>query len=155
MDLPSLLADSHSPLFYVFMIPVVGIAAGVFFTFLSLYFRNQEEKRRHETARLALERGQPIPSFSQGWASHEKSWPGPAQCYSRTQSWTGLLIGGLVNVAVGIGLYLMLASMPGAYVARYCAFIPGMIGVALLLAALIVGVSSRTKSDPGGPPPMS
>jgi hypothetical protein len=149
------LADSHPPMFYVFMIPISGIAFAAFFTVVSHYFRNLEEKRRHETARLALERGQPIPSFAQSWPSHEQGCPNPAQGNARTPNWMGLLIGGLVNVAVGIGLYLMLASMPGAYVARYCAFIPGMIGVALLLAALIVAVSSRTKSDAGAPPPMS
>ena len=60
-----------------------------------------------------------------------------------------------MNIAVGTGLYLMLASMPGAYVARFCGLIPGMVGVALLVAALIVGMASRSNSDLGGPPPMS
>jgi hypothetical protein len=115
---------------------------------VSLYFRNQEEKRMHETARLALERGQPIPTFSPGWAA-------PQTPAARQNSWIGLLIGGLVNIAVGSGLYVMLASMPGAYVARYCALIPGLVGVALLLASLIVGLASLKRSGPGGPPPMS
>ncbi|HEY5078661.1 MAG TPA: DUF6249 domain-containing protein [Opitutaceae bacterium] len=144
----NLLADLHPPLFYVMMIPIAGLVFTAFFMAVSLYFRNQEEKRMHETARLALEKGQPIPSFSPAWVA-------PRPPAARQNSWIGLLIGGLVNIAVGTGLYLMLASMPGAYVARYCAFIPGLVGVALLVAALIVGVFSRTHSDRGGPPPMS
>jgi hypothetical protein len=147
MPLP-LLAEMHSPVFYVMMVPVAGMLLALVLITVGAHFRNQEEKRRHETARLALERGQPIPGFAESWRSAD---PRMAQ----QRSWMGLMIGGLINVALGIGLYFMLSSIPGAYIARYSGAIPGLIGVALLLSALIVALTSRTKSDPGDRPPMS
>lgn len=148
MNFLNYLADSHPPIFYVMMIPIAGLVFAAFSTVISLHFRNEEKKRMHETARIALEKGQPIPSFAQPPATVEA-------CGSRQRTWVGLLIGGLVNIAVGFGLFVMLASIPGAYVARYCGLIPGLVGVALLLAALIVGVTSPSHSDRGAPPPMS
>jgi hypothetical protein len=148
MHLLNFLADSHPPIFYVMMIPIAAIAFAAVFLFVSLHFRNLEDQRMHETARLALEKGQPVPSFARPDGRYPRYGPGH-------WSWIGLLIGGLVNVALGIGLFVMLTSIPGAYVARYCSLIPALIGVALLLAALIVGMTSRAHSDPGGRPPMS
>ena len=47
----------------------------------------------------------------------------------------GMKIGGLVNVAVGIGLTIFLRSLlgPGAGSPWLCGLIPGMIGVAMLV----------------------
>jgi hypothetical protein len=136
------------PIFYVMIIPAGGMLVGLVMVAMGAHFRNEEDKRRHETARLAIEKGQPIPVFAElGTPSYPRA---PQQ-----KSWLGLLIGGLINVAVGIGLFFMLESIPGAYVARWCGAIPGLVGVALLLSALIVGLSSRTQSDAGARPPMS
>ena len=140
-----ILADSIPALIYVLTIPatfgllVVGILS---------YCRNKEDQRRHETARLALERGQPIPGLAVSSLRNDL-------CNGRQRSWIGLMVGGMINLAVGIGLYLMLCAIPGAYSVRFCSLIPGLIGVALLACALIVALFSRTTSDAGGRPPMS
>jgi hypothetical protein len=49
----------------------------------------------------------------------------------------GLKIGGLVNVAVGVGLTLMLHSL-GAHVPYLVGLIPGLIGVALLVYVYVM-----------------
>jgi hypothetical protein len=143
-----ILAGSFPQFNAVLMIPVAAMIFALLVIGIGSYFRSKEDQRRHETARLALEKGQPIPGFAESWLRSES-------CNGGQKSWIGLMVGGMINVAVGIGLYFMLCSIPGAYVARFCAFIPGLIGVALLACALIVALSSRNKSDAGGPPPMS
>jgi len=143
-----ILADAYPPVVYAISVPVAGMVFAFLVIGIAAYFRNKEDQRRHETARLALEKGQPIPAFAEAWPRN-----GPHNAANRP--WMGLMIGGMINVAVGIGLYIMLCSIPGAYVARFCSLIPGLIGVALLACALIVALISRRKSDAGAPPPMS
>jgi hypothetical protein len=151
LDLPDLLpflADAHPPVFYVMMIPLGSMVFALFFILVTGHFRNQEEQRRHETARIALEKGQPVPAFAD-------SWNGRREKRGQQKTWVGLMIGGFVNVAVGVGTYIMLGAIPGAYVARWCSLIPGLIGVALLLSALIVALTAPTQSDSGDHPPLS
>lgn len=143
-----ILADSHAPVFYVIMVPIGALGFTLLFISVSLYFQNKERQRRHETARIAMEKGQPVPSFAEVGVFADPR-------LARQRSWIGLLIAGLINVALGIGLYFMLSSIPGAYVVRSCSAIPGLIGVALLVSALIVALVSRTKSDTGDRSPMS
>ncbi len=142
------LAESRAPLYFLMTIPIVGMIFALLVVALTAHFRDREQLRRHETARLALEKGQAIPVFSDAWNANV---PRPA----RQRSWVGLMIGGFVNLAVGVGAYIMLCSIQGAYEARWFGMIPGLIGVALLLSALIVGLTSRTPTDSGDPPPVS
>lgn len=144
------LADMHIPFLTVMMLPLAGLGFGLVITLITHHFRNQEAIRQHETARIALEHGQPVPTFSDPWGAGRRTDP----TQEPTKGWAGLLIGGFVNIAVGIGLYYMLVSIPGAYVARWAGLIPGLVGVALVLSALIVGLTSRNQ-DKGGPSPMS
>jgi hypothetical protein len=143
-----ILANTYPPFVYALMVPVAALVFAMLVIGIGAYFRNKEDQRRHETARLALERGQPVPGFAEPWQRSGAYNVSP-------KSWIGLMAGGMINLAVGIGLYFTLVSIPGAYVARYCSLIPGLVGVALLACALIVALSSRSKSDAGGPPPMS
>ena len=121
----------------IFAIPIVaiigGITAGIVRT-LSQH-RLQELAARERIA--AIERG----------VDPSKLPPAPAivdEAYNVTgrdpkQRYQGLMIGGLVTLAVGIGLAIMLRLMatedPNAW---SVSLIPGMVGVALLLSAWIV-----------------
>jgi hypothetical protein len=67
----------------------------------------------------------------------------------------GLVTGGLVNIAVGVGLYFGLSEMPEVHFARFFALIPGLIGVALLTSALLDALFSDKPSDSGNDAPRS
>jgi len=122
------------------VVPVAGmIFAGAMIT-AAMHFHNKRQEMWHQTARLALEKGQPLPDLP----PDAKSWR-TADAQSQPQArWRGYLIGGLINIAVGIGLFVALTevSRPTAYFAA----IPFFIGVALLLAAGIEAMFSR-RSD--------
>lgn len=54
----------------------------------------------------------------------------------------GMKIGGLVNIAVGVGLFLLIYFTAPARGAAFVGFIPGLIGVALLLYAVLLAPRS-------------
>ena len=114
-----------------------GVVAAV--VIVPLYFRYLEKGRMHETLRLALERGQPIPpeliAAIQSGAS-VRSPPGPDRDLRRGLI---LLACGLGFCGLGYGLWYGLMSVneisayiTGGSVAGFGA-IPGLIGVAYLV----------------------
>jgi hypothetical protein len=115
---------------------------------VALAMKNQERERWHETARRALEKGVPVPNMPQ---------PAPPLHFqgSRHRQRMGLITGGLVNVAIGIGVYLGLSAIEDAREARLFGLIPSFIGVALILGAAIDILLSRKFPDPGDPSPKS
>ncbi|HEY6850225.1 MAG TPA: hypothetical protein VI320_28965 [Terracidiphilus sp.] len=50
----------------------------------------------------------------------------------------GMKIGGLINIAVGVGLFLLIYFTSSEKGAAFVGFIPGLIGVALLVYALLL-----------------
>lgn len=96
------------------------------------YFGYQREKLWHETARTALEKGQPLPGQ-------------PPK--SRGQRWTAWkdLRFGLVILAIGLALFLH--SHTGL-----AGFVLIGVGIALLLSALLQGVFSPRRDDVRDPP---
>jgi Flp pilus assembly protein TadB len=50
----------------------------------------------------------------------------------------GMKIGGLINIAVGVGLMVFLRALVGNEPVYLCGLIPGLIGVALLSYALLL-----------------
>ena len=50
----------------------------------------------------------------------------------------GMKIGGLINIAVGVGLMVFLRALVGNEPVYLCGLIPGLIGVALLTYALLL-----------------
>ncbi|HVW20263.1 MAG TPA: DUF6249 domain-containing protein [Opitutaceae bacterium] len=134
----------------VFSIPIIAIV-GHFYT------RHRREKLWHETARLALEKGQPIPAGPEperqggGGAPAGAAFAAPAQG-AGGERWgrqrherkrESDLRGGLVLLGLGTALYLANRSMalPG--------FVLIGIGAALVVSYLL------TRNDDGhrGPPP--
>ncbi len=89
-----------------------------------VYGRFRSQKLRHETIRLAIEKGQALPG--------DLLDPG-----RRRDPATSDLRRGLVLVAVGLGasLFLLLATPPGALEHTWAiGFVPGLMGVAYLVA---------------------
>ena len=50
----------------------------------------------------------------------------------------GMKIGGLINIAVGVGLMIFLRALVGDEPVYLCGLIPGLIGVALLIYVLLL-----------------
>jgi hypothetical protein len=139
------------------LIPLGGMVFAAAILITGLWAKNQERQRWHETARIALEKGQPIPSMADLPEDKivDKIIASKSPALARKKQVMGFVTGGLINVAVGMGLYVGLAHMPGAEEARYFALIPGFIGVALLIAGLIYASLYRNASDSGVHPPQS
>ncbi len=156
---PGLLSEFHPGEFVPFMgmmIPIVILALVFGLIATNLYFKSKERERWHETVRLALEKGHPIPNMNEALSAPiEQALTSRLAPDSRQKQRMGLVTGGLVNVAVGIGLYFGLSEMPGVQFARFFALIPGLIGVALLISALIDAIFSDRHSDSGNDAPRS
>ena len=121
--------DMNLLVIFAFVIVIVGIKR---------YFQWKRHQLWHETARIALEKGQPIPSDE------------PIGCEWRGgRGWGGWwspwfeLRRGLVLLAVGAALYLALPDNGKAYAA-----IPAFIGAAMLLFGLFSFLKSDKPSDP-------
>jgi len=123
MHLASLFANSSfDP---ALAIPLLAIAGGILIVFLSMYFAHERRRLWHDTVRLALEKGQPLPPALQ------KSDPGRRRCDPRHDLRTGIIL-----LAISFGLYFGLRGT-GHGPQLIGAYITGGIGVALLLNALL------------------
>lgn len=129
-----------SPLLALQTIPLVAIIGGLVIggtiALSAIYFHHKRNQMWHETARLALEKGQPVPPMP--LRDEELALrPPPGVSFAEWQqaklveSRTHAFRGGLILVAIGIGLHLVLG--PGNMIGA----IPGLIGVALIINALI------------------
>ena len=107
----------------------------------ALYFKHQRQKLWHETARLALEKGQPLPPMSP-----EKKFDHERQNLNQHD-----LRAGLILIAAGAGIFLFFNAVAGPQVA-YLGVIPGFVGVALLLHSIITKLSAPKNSDSKLPP---
>jgi hypothetical protein len=105
----------------------------IFIVFQSIQRRHQ---LWHETARVALEKGQPLPPMPADVAP-----PPPSDTKPGNDIRTGLIL-----IATGAGLFLFLNALVGRGLGLVGA-IPGFIGVALLLFGLLNAATKR-----GGPP---
>lgn len=124
------------------LVAVSAILGGLTFTILLIAFGLKFVQRRqelwHETARIALEKGQPLPPL-----------PRDMQPANEEQERSDIR-SGLVTLAAGAGLYLFFNTfMPFL---RFVAAIPGFIGVALLLYGLAKAFSNRKNPSSKRPP---
>ena len=128
-------------------IAIAAILGGLTFTILLILFGLKFVQRRqelwHETARVALEKGQPLPPLPRDM-QHEKDPEDDNDI--RT---------GLIMIATGAGLYLFFLSLfAGADWMAYIGAIPGFIGAALLLYGLFSAFFGK-KTPPADRPPHS
>ena len=117
---------------------IFGLGGMIFaFVFGALGMLLEHRKRAmwHATARIALEKGQPIPDpNSDNNPLHSNAGSSQAGDAS-TNRFRGLLISGLVNIAVGAGLFIAMFNV--AKQVAYFSAIPFFIGIALLIAAVV------------------
>jgi hypothetical protein len=110
-----------------------------------MFFEHQRKKLAHEVARLALEKGQPVPSQVTG-EEHRSPHPAGSDLNHRD------LRGGLVLIGVGAGVYLFLNAVADQRVALLAA-VPGFIGIALVVNWILVRLMNRKQENP--PPPAA
>ncbi len=127
------------------LIPIAGIILGGIIVVTGMYFHHRRRELWHQTARLALEKGQPVPSLPDGEA------PNPNRRHDENNH---DFRAGLVLVATGAGLYVFLGTFLGRGLG-YVGAIPGFIGVALILNGFFGTWRSKHKTPPTDRPPQS
>jgi len=122
------------------MIPIVSVIGGCVIAIVAIYLHFRKQQLWHETARIAIERGQPVPAMpsEDNTVAPATGTPSEWEAVKRRQTVNGLLIGGLVNLGVGLGLFLMLSRIASNAGLGYIGAIPGFIGVSLLVSAFFM-----------------
>lgn len=135
--------DVSFPVLMGMLIPIVAIVFGCTVGIFAMYFDHRRRESWHETARVALEKGQPVPAMpgDDGQKRHDDHGSRDLTQHD--------VRGGLVLIAVGFGLWLMLGGFSPNL--RYIGAIPGFIGIALLLHALLTVVFGRKNEPPQNP----
>jgi hypothetical protein len=130
MNFPTLLALAGHEIGLIF--GLAGIAVGVAIVIAAMYFHHQRRVLWHETARIALEKGQPLPpNFGQDDTSC-RSHATPADD----------IRGGLISIAVGAGLYLFFVGF-GMGPLRFVGAIPAFVGIAMLLFGITAALRQK------------
>lgn len=152
---PRMLATSFTSQEVIAIIAIIGaLCLTAFIIGIGLYMQNRKRQMWHETARLALEKGQPMPPAPMSDEELEhlpppgmplKEW----EELRRARSQAGDFKAGLILIAIGVGLAIM---RPGG---QMVGVIPALMGVALFINALIERLSSRRTSSPEKPPTQS
>jgi hypothetical protein len=109
-----------------FLIPVGLMVLAAVIVVSVQFFRNRDREMWHQTARLAIEKGQPVPPMPM---PEPPPRPGP---YSGPRD----IRLGLILIAVGAGLSLFLGEQKAPRLG-YLGAIPGFIGAALLFHGLV------------------
>lgn len=141
---------------FVQLIIVIAVIGFVLIALLvpvaAIYFHHRKRHLWHETARLALEKNQPVPPILAEEAENDLRPPAGVsfadwQAAKRAESRSHATKGGLVLIGVGAGLYLLFGAAGGGQM-RWVGAIPGFIGVALLVHVLFESLlaKSSTKS---------
>jgi|SRR5581483_2849366 len=158
---PPLLAElSHEITGLLFFFVVM--TAGAVISITALYFHHQRQRLWHDTARLAMEKGQPMPPAPSSWEEPAAVMKAVAEAKLNKQGrprrprWIRDLRGGLVMLATGAGVYLTFARDFDRHngVVMLGAYIPAFIGAALILSAL-VGAAFSPRDHEMPPPPQA
>ena len=137
------------------VIPVAGLVFAGAIAISAMYFKNRQRELWHQTAQLALEKGQPLPPMPRSDEEAENQPPAGVDFAKwhearRAESRRGELKGGLILIAVGVALFVFL----GASVGRVAGGVVGGIGFALLVSVALDKFSSR-RADTSGQRPQS
>jgi hypothetical protein len=159
MNHPSLSFLLGGPeLLTILLLCAAALATGI--VIVALAFKHQQRRLWHETARAALEKGQPLLPYP-GAQKHEieKAWHAFAMNQMAANNdfrrfrCRRDLRGGLVMLAIGAGIFLGLASIDHGERLRVFAFVPGCIGLALLANGLVnVAFPSKEANSTDRPP---
>lgn len=126
------------------VIPVAGLIFAGAIAISAMYFKNRQRELWHETARVALEKGQPLPPMPGSDEEAEEKPPAGVgfpewREARRLESRRNDLKGGLILVAVGVALFVFLGASAG----RVAGGVVGGIGLALLVCVVLDKFSSR------------
>ena len=130
--------DSSLQQLAAILIPIAVLSLATTIVVSAIYFHNRRREMWHQTARLALEKGQPIPEPPDH--EHERKTP-----TSPGQEAANDIRAGLICIAAGAGIYLFLGALIGPAFA-YVGAIPGFVGLALLLFGLARLFANRKQS---------
>lgn len=145
LDLPVLASLDLSPRVLVpIIIPIAGMTLAGVLAVSAMYFRHRQREMWHQTARTALEKGQPVPPAP----------PEDLRLHMRVNRERNDFRSGLIFVALGAGLYYFLGGATDYRTAALGA-IPGFIGVALLLNGLVSSLLGKKTPPPDDFPPRS
>ena len=138
--------DEYIP-FFGMLIPITLFFVALIIIVAGQYFKNQSRKMWHETARIALEKGQPVP-VPQSEIPPRITEALGKQLESRP-SGSGDVKAALILIAIAAGLYFGLNDFRGEFrpMPSFLFYIPGFIGVALLLNALITFLTRRKNPE--------
>ena len=136
MHIPLLADISNLP-----WVAIIAVGGGMLLTIViivgGLILAYHRQRQWHETARLALEKGQPLPAAQDAAPQAQPRTDGPSRDL-RT---------GLILLATGAGLFVFVDALLGRWMA-YVGAIPGFIGVALVLFALLSLLFNRKDTPP-------
>ncbi len=136
----------------IFAVPIVAIAGGITAGIVRTLGQQRLMELAHRERIAAIERGIDPAKLPQipviGGDDSLSPYLSPHE-YARRRS-QGLMIGGLVTLAAGIGMGAFLSQMiDGNERVWVVSFIPIMVGLALLLSSWLV----RPRNGEGAPPP--
>jgi hypothetical protein len=121
---------SMQPVMWVMMVPIAVVFIMGVVAIVAIALKNLEQARWHETARLAIAKGVPVPSA-----------PLSPLCLNipmtRHRQRMGLITAGLVNIGIGIAVYIGMSAINAAREAHFFGLIPCFVGAALILGAFI------------------
>ena len=142
------------------LIPIAGMALAGIIVVAGLVFKYHQRRLWHETARAAIEKGQPLPPYPGAQKDEtEKSWhefaknQASAHHNFRRSRWRCDLRRGLVLLAIGLAFY---AARPPSWTPLWnlAIYVPGFIGAALLLNALFSAIFSPKETETDTRPPQ-
>ncbi|MGH7995682.1 MAG: DUF6249 domain-containing protein [Opitutaceae bacterium] len=122
------------------IVPIVAMLIPIAAIVCKYLARDHERERLHATVRLALEKGQPIPRELLDQAE-------PPENRDPRRNTMGFMIGGLVNLGVGVAVFFALGHITGARQFGWIGLIPACVGLALLGAGLINAFVYRKGQD--------
>lgn len=151
MHLPLAIIDNVGQLIAVISL-IGGLLLALVIPVVALILHHRKRQLWHETARLALEKGQPLPP-SQVEADDAELTPPPGvsfaewQAAKRAESRSHATKGGLVLIAVGGGIIAFFSAM-GSKNFGMIGTIPGFIGIALLIHAVCESFFDKSPRPP-------
>ncbi len=144
-------ANNLVPLF-IFAIPIIAVTGGIVIAIVQTLSRHRMVELAQRERIAAIERGidpSKLPPINFGQAEGTLAHIDPSnRPISKAQ---GLLIGGLVTLFCGIGLSIFLGQVtqePGVWAVG---LIPGLVGLALLISAMIIWPRSSNAAPPPRP----
>jgi hypothetical protein len=141
----------------IFSVPVVAIVGGITAGIVKTISQQRLLELAQRERIAAIERGvdlSKLPPPPTGRFDDELSSMYLSPYESARRRSQGLMIGGLVTLAVGVSLAIFLALMETEKKAWAVGLIPGTVGIALLLSAWLVQPRGNGRT-PGGPPHTS